>query len=217
MKVGPLPMAVAKYHHVGYSIEERIRLLNQVVSNFFADPDKVARLRRVFLPTLARKCGRHWCIRERDFRKEVEHVYNFVRTNVRYSHDVWSIDTFQGPLQTLYLRTGDCDDISVLLVCLLLLIGVEAKWVVIRTKDPVQTGNRVEYLPADDWNHIYVLAGVPKVLPDKKSRVEWIPLDASLPASPGWSVPKQRVVERKIFDLPKDLYPTNEKKLDIME
>ncbi len=167
------------------------------------------------MPTLAKKCGSNWCIKERDYRAEVEHVYNFVRSNVRYVHDVWSIDTFQGPLQTLKLRSGDCDDISILIVCLLLIIGIPAKWVAVRTKDYVKVNGNIKLVPADDWNHIFVLAGIPKQLPDKESSVVWVPLDASLPAKPGWKVPKERVVGFKVFDIPKDLYPPSESKLDI--
>lgn len=119
-------------------------------------------------------------------------------------------------MQTLQLHSGDCDDISILIMCLLLLIGMVGKWVVIRTKDYVRIKNRVELLPADDWNHIFVLAGIPKHLPDKDSSLVWIPLDASLPARPGWSVPKNRVMEYRIFDLPKELRPVGERKLDIV-
>jgi hypothetical protein len=176
-------------------IEKRIEKINEVLVEFFSDPKKVAILREFVLKDLTARCGDRFCVPERDWKKEVETVYEFVRKNVRYTRDVWSIDTFQSPLATLKYHAGDCDDIAILIMALLLIIGIRGKWIVVRTK--MKKGNK--FIDAPDFNHIYVGAII-----NVNGKDVIIPLDASLPAKPGWEVPKEFVIEKRFFDIPRN-------------
>ncbi|MBW3015035.1 transglutaminase-like domain-containing protein [Candidatus Woesearchaeota archaeon] len=58
---------------------------------------------------------------------QMKALYYFVRDNVKYVNDPKSREYFQTPESTLYVKSGDCDDKSILLVGLLKAIGVDAK------------------------------------------------------------------------------------------
>lgn len=59
----------------------------------------------------------------KDFIGEVDAVFNFVRRRIRYSLDTNGVEVVQAPHVTLQLGYGDCDDMSVLLACLLEQLG----------------------------------------------------------------------------------------------
>lgn len=75
---------------------------------------------------------------------------------------------------------SNCDDLSVLLACLLLAAGYDCRFRVIRTKN------------ARDWDHVYVVAHLP-------NSDEWVALDASVDRPPGWEAPASMVAARKDF------------------
>lgn len=121
---------------------------------------------------------------ERDYLAELRSIYQNVRKRVRYRRDIMNVDTYQSPRRTLELGGGDCDDYSILLAALYLAIGYPVKLKVIRTKT------------ASDWNHIYIVVGLPQRKP-----VKWIPIDGSVAAFVGWEAPKRIVAESKTFDV----------------
>lgn len=65
------------------------------------------------------------------FEAEAAALQNFVRSNIRYTLDVYDVETIQTPLVTLDIRQGDCDDQSTLLATLLNAIGLEARFVAV--------------------------------------------------------------------------------------
>jgi hypothetical protein len=54
------------------------------------------------------RCGDKFCVPERKWQQELEAIYDFVRANVRYTHDTDGVDVFQTPLRTLQFHIGDC-------------------------------------------------------------------------------------------------------------
>ncbi|MCM8804730.1 MAG: transglutaminase-like domain-containing protein [Candidatus Omnitrophica bacterium] len=106
---------------------------------------------------------------EKNFYKEIEVIFNFVKNHMRYTRDIYRIETIKTPLHHLKkikLRTisfGDCDDHSILVATLLSSIGYKTRYAVIKTKynNPMLT-----------FNHIYV-----EVL-EPLSKI-WISLDAT--------------------------------------
>lgn len=80
--------------------------------------------------------------------------------------------------------TRQCDDYSIVLASMLQSVGYPVKLRVIRTKD------------ADDWNHIYVLVGLPPRQP-----TEWISLDGSVEKAAGWEAPKDIIAEIRDFSV----------------
>ena len=56
----------------------------------------------------------------KDWQREIEALFNFVRNNVRYVRDIHAVETVQTPAKTLEFRAGDCDDMVTLLAAMLL-------------------------------------------------------------------------------------------------
>lgn len=107
---------------------------------------------------------------ERDYRKEIEALFHWVREHVRYTRDPHGIDTFQSPRRTVQLGIGDCDDMATLLASMLQSAGYD---VCFRVVDSAGNG----------WDHIYVIAGYPPGNPQ-----HWIALDPTVDRAPGWEV-----------------------------
>lgn len=59
---------------------------------------------------------------------EAATLQDFVRSNIRYTGDVFETETVQTPDYTLQEGYGDCDDQSVLLATLLMAIGIPAAY-----------------------------------------------------------------------------------------
>lgn len=70
-------------------------------------------------------------VRGESWPEEARAMLNFVRAHIRYTKDIHGVETVQSPVQTLRLKTGDCDDLSVLLATLLASIGHPTKFVAV--------------------------------------------------------------------------------------
>lgn len=57
------------------------------------------------------------------WQSEARAILSWVQNNIRYTKDVAGVETLQTPIQTLRLRTGDCDDMSMLTAALMESIG----------------------------------------------------------------------------------------------
>jgi len=98
----------------------------------------------------------------KDDRCELKAVFDFVVKNVRYTGDVAFKDTYQSALRTLQYGGGDCDDHSVTNAILAMENGFQTKF-------------RITSNTGATWDHIYLLAGIPKHKP-----TNWIPLDTTI-------------------------------------
>lgn len=99
---------------------------------------------------------------------EVEALFAFVRDYIRYTKDVYGIETLATPDKTLEMRVGDCDDMTVLLATLLESIGYPTRFVI------------EGYQDSSLWEHVYLevcLYG------------DWVPLDPTEMVSMGWQPP----------------------------
>ena len=99
----------------------------------------------------------------KDYVREAAALQNWVRSNIRYTQDVYNVETLQTPAATLALRHGDCDDQSVLLAALLNAIGHPARFVA------------VSFAP-DLFEHVYVEA---------KINGAWAPVETTEPVAFG--------------------------------
>jgi len=56
--------------------------------------------------------------------KKSDRIFKWIRKHIEYVKDVNQVETIQTPIQTLKIRAGDCDDLSILAGALLESIGI---------------------------------------------------------------------------------------------
>lgn len=131
--------------------------------------------------TLAEKITQY--IPQKDYKREVKAIYNFVVRRLRYTKDIHRVETVHRARELLrrHKKAADCDDFVILTGSLLQAIGHPVRIVII--------GNN--YKDKEDYSHIYIQVNV-----DNK----WIALDGSVPgAKAGWEAPKYAT--KKIINL----------------
>lgn len=173
------PMTVET--HKVRTINQRLGYIIKMIQKGRDNPE----VRRRTVQILSRKCGKKWCVPEKNWRAEVVAVFDSVRENIRYTRDTYNKDLFQHPLRTFEFGGGDCDDYAIVLASMLQSVGYPVKLRVIQTVD------------STDWNHIYVLVGLPPQGPK-----QWVSLDASVDKPAGWQAPRDIVAAVKDFEVP---------------
>ena len=113
---------------------------------------------------------------------ELSAIFEAVKRNIRYTGDITGKDTFQTAYRTIQLGGGDCDDHAELNAVLAMENGFECKF-------------RITSNTGATWDHIYTLAGVPKVAPRR-----WIALDTTLPGAGKFGVEPPRA-KKEDFDV----------------
>lgn len=88
----------------------------------FVDRYKTAKTVR----ELALQLTRH--LPQKDYKAEVNRLFDYVQNHVRYVRDVNGVETVQSPVKTLEYGQGDCDDKSTLLAALLESLGHETRF-----------------------------------------------------------------------------------------
>lgn len=106
-------------------------------------------------------------VRPKDRLGEVRALFEWVRRNIRYTRDIWQVETLHTARRMLELRAGDCDDMTILLGAMLMSTGHPVRLVL------------AGYHPAKPhaYSHIY---------PEVNVRGRWIALDSTLPHPMGW-------------------------------
>jgi len=99
---------------------------------------------------------------------EVEAIFCFVRDHIRYTKDVYGVETLASPDKTLAMRVGDCDDMATLLAGLLESVGYPTRFVI----EGYDEGQR--------WEHVYIEVCLGNT---------WVPLDPTEQVSMGWQPP----------------------------
>lgn len=91
------------------NLEERVEYIAGMIHKGKLDP----KVRKVATAILTKKCKDErgeetWCVPEKDWVAEIEAVFNAVRQKVRYTMDVYGVDTYQHPKWALMWKAGDC-------------------------------------------------------------------------------------------------------------
>lgn len=159
------------------TLDDRIHIIKGLIRQGQSDPSVRAWVSEV----LTRRCGDTWCVPEKDRTAEIRAIFDAIRARVRYTGDVWSVDTYQAARHVLKHRTADCDDFTILGASCLLAVGIPVTLVVIQTTS------------ADDWDHIYLRAG------DGKGGL--MGFDASMDQPVGWEAPPSIVRRTRTFPL----------------
>jgi transglutaminase-like putative cysteine protease len=160
------------------SAEDRVFYVRKMIRIYKTDPD----VRRLTAAILSRRCGRSWCIKEKDWANEVRAIFKFVRDQVRYTRDPDGVDTYQSPLVALESGAADCDCYVILLGSMLQSVGY-----------PIQC-RIIQLNGASTYGHIYLLVGMPPTKP-----TGWVPLDTSVDEPPGFQAPPYMVSKWKDF------------------
>lgn len=97
---------------------------------------------------------------------EAEAIQNWVRDNIRYTQDVYDVETVKPPLATAFSHSGDCDDMALLAGTLLQSIGHPVRYVAVGTETP------------GVFEHVYV---------ETKIGPRWIGVETTEDVSLGWT------------------------------
>lgn len=123
---------------------------------------------------LVRQCAieiyRRAGVRPKDRMGEVQALFDWVRRNIRYTRDIFRVETLHSARRMLDLKAGDCDDMTILLGSMLVATG-----------HPVRLA-LVGFRP--DRPHVYS-----HIYPEVNVRNRWIPIDATVNRPIGWAPP----------------------------
>ena len=114
-------------------------------------------------------------LRQKDWRGQIEVLFEFVRDRIRYQRDIHGVETLHFPELILEQGQGDCDDKVILLGALLKSIGFATKLVAVN----------FAHRPDDVYTHVFL---------EVRLGNRWIALDASEPVQVGWRPPNIRKV-----------------------
>lgn len=119
----------------------------------------------------------------RDDIAEIRAVFDYVKSQVRYTNDISKTEVFQDPELTVFdWKIADCDDYVILLASLLLNIGHQLQIRVVAEQD--------------EWSHVYLVANVPKPENRAGQEVRKLSIDASVDRALGWQVTDEKSVAR---------------------
>lgn len=97
---------------------------------------------------------------------EIEAIQNWVRNNIRYTKDIYDVETLKTPLLLIQNRFGDCDDMSVLTGTLLNTLGHPVRYIAIGTEHP------------GEFTHVY---------PETKVNMNrWVSVETTEDVPVGW-------------------------------
>ena len=124
---------------------------------------------------------------EKDWTDEIKNVFEFVKTNIRYTMDIKDTETVKSPDRMLMeinysgLTYGDCDDHVSLLGALLFNIGYSVRPVIMQSP----------YNKNEGYNHIFLQVQIPNT-------AKWISIDPTAKNEEIGYVPE--FVRVKIYD-----------------
>lgn len=122
---------------------------------------------------LARQIVRSCPVRRFDC--EAEHLFRWVRDNMRWVRDVYGVETLATPIRVLEMGGGDCDELSILLASLYMAIGFPVKFIAV--------ANNPKY--KQSFSHVFVAV-------DLTGDGDWVSADPSNPSAEfGWETPTQ--------------------------
>jgi hypothetical protein len=163
------------------SIEERVSYIVKAIQKGKHEP----RVHEFARKAVTKKCGKDWCVAERDWQGEQDAVFLAVRQRVRYTLDTHGVDLFMSAKNILRFNSEDCDGATIILGSALQAIGHPVMLPVYWLKG------------AKSWGHISLYGGLP---PQRPTR--WRSLDASVNEEPGWEVPRAHVKKKLVFKVP---------------
>ena len=93
------------------------------------------------------------CPGQKDYLCLVQHIYDYIKSTIKFVRDPFAIETVQAPTQTIQLRSGDCDDFSILFNALCEAAGLQT-WFKTIAADRTNPS---------EFSHVYSVVEIPKV------------------------------------------------------
>jgi predicted transglutaminase-like cysteine proteinase len=145
---------VYRVHSWGvFTDRQRVRKIRQLAEDYGNDP----RLRWFVTTDVLTPAG----VAPRDFRGQLAAIFAWVQTNIHYTNE--STEQIQAPWWTIKHRTGDCDDMALLLAAMMAAIGHPFKLALAgKQRSTGQFLRWIEGTPFPrgvDFSHIYVFGG----------------------------------------------------------
>lgn len=109
-------------------------------------------------------------VKAKDRFGEISSLFHWVRRNIRYTRDIYRVETLHTARRMLELRAGDCDDMTILLGAMLMSTGHPVRLVLAGFRRNKPHG----------YSHIYLQANLGG---------HWIGLDATMERPMGWEPP----------------------------
>lgn len=116
---------------------------------------------------------------ERDYQGELQAIFNWVKKNLRYTHDPHRLELFQKPRRAIELKLVDCDDMAIIIGSMVQSIGYPLRL-------------RVIGVSSNQPEHIYALAGVPPT-ENNEDIQEWVAMDTTVDQPMGWEYPHNQL------------------------
>ena len=131
---------------------QTIRVMRQLIDRSLSDASFVR-----FTRDVVRNVAAH------DELGELEAIYNWALSNIRFTKDPLTKETLFPPQELLKIRAGDCDDFSMLLSAMALALGYPARLITV-------AANGME---PGEFSHVYSEVEFPP------ASGSWIPMDAA--------------------------------------
>jgi hypothetical protein len=149
----------------------------RIIGELIAEGAKDFRVRQKAID-IFRKCG----IAPKDKWGEITSLFEWVRNNIRYTRDIFQVETLHTPRRMLELRAGDCDDMTILLGAMLKATGHPVRLCLVGFR------RRYPHL----YSHIY---------PEVQIGNRWIAIDATMHHPIGWAPP---AVWKRVCEITKE-------------
>lgn len=100
----------------------------------------------------------------KDYRGEIAAIQQWVKDHIRYTRDVWNVETLKTPLALLQSAQGDCDDQALLVAALAASIGFEPRF------------HAIGFAPFE-YEHVFA---------EVKLGPSWVSVETTEPVPIGW-------------------------------
>lgn len=152
----PPPQRLIKIPNGKEGIKTTLRIMRQLVRRGRIEPHILQKAQELcqILPPKAW----YW---------QVHNIWAFVKNDIRYTHDIYGVETIYEPQQILAQRYGDCDDKAVLLSALLMAAGHPCRFIAVGFKP-------------GSFSHVYVATRIGP---------RWIGLETTEDVEMGWEPP----------------------------
>lgn len=168
--VYPVPYRLGSIPSGDAGVAATLKIMVNMVLQYRPDPTV-----RVTAQELVRDCP------SRDSVCQIKALHQFVRDCIKYLPDVRDVETIQTPDYTLRMRSGDCDDHSVLMAALCESIGKQTRFLAVGIRGEGFSHVSSQVLLGTRWVNLET------IIPTLKDA--WGALPAGTPTPIGWFPP----------------------------